>query len=840
MEVLKILVLVMVSSPCSTGTVLPCDEKVYAELGERASIDCYLSVIGNVFWYSGKTAFDIPIVKLENGRKTISDGDRSRYDISETGALIINEVTKNDFDQYKIIHVLIGRPIEEAVVTLQRPIAPKRSCPQIGECFDCRKCVIKNTDTITCSVSGSRPLVNFTFDAIKKTHGTHTTTKIQYDNSSDTWTTSSTINIHSQSCNMSLNLGCNVEGNYPFVLSDSYANVQFDTCSRTQRKEPREEPSSDPANHTAITIVIPIILVLFFVLLVVACFIVKRRCQRNTHDRLPTDIPLMENSQIEDKKGLLINHLENIYKGMRYITPLPWGKPIDIEQLYIPTTFEFNKKQGKETKASNVFLKSSDFDSTKRALFTAELGNGKTTLQKYLAWQWSLKTDMQKQQKLLFFLEVKDINMGLAEALSRDIPTDLDIKWYVILHLLQTVECQIVMYGLEAISKRKRCHKMSHSKDIQIKRVLAEPIDKVYPNLQLVVTSSELDKAVPCFKQPYTEIKMKNFNEQQLKNYIEKVCKIYMSWNPDSSSESRHQDKVTTVTKHLNDNDLMENFLDCPLYMCAFIHILSSGGTCSAEFDININKLSSLVGAVVSCLVLRHMQKPHVQEDRKEIEDIERQLCKVSLEKREEITSSWNKQQLEKCIGIKNVDTAIAIGFLKLTSGNYRSMRFSTLSDVTFFHPWVQGFLIAQYIDLKQLKKLFQNKSDSKIVARVLKFVCGTREDTELISEIIEFSVNEKLWNVLIDCLHELRDDLNVKELTKGNIKTALSTQDVNIDELQGRYHQNAVLEFCNLCQANKMKIPSYIISRGQTYCLFYNYTTNASIIPCPLGIVGF
>ncbi|PIK47340.1 hypothetical protein BSL78_15789 [Apostichopus japonicus] len=730
----------MVSSPCSTGTVLPCDEKKYAELGERFSIDCHLSDI----------------------------------------------------------------------------VAPKRSCPQIGECFDCRKCVIKNTDTITCSVSGSRPSVNFTFDAINMTHVTNTTTKIQYDNSSDTWTTSSTINIHSRSCNMSLKLGCKVEGNYPFELSDSYANVQLDTCSGIQRKEPRENPSSDPASHTAIPIIITIILllVLVIVFLVAAGFIIKKRRELGNTDGIPQyETPLIE---IEDKKGLLISHLENIYSGMRYITPLPWGKPIDIEQLYSPTTFVVTMQDGKEyTEASNVFLESSDFDSIKRALFKAELGNGKTTLQKYLAWQWSEKTDMQKQQKLLFFLEVKDINMGLAEALCRDLHTDLDINRNEILRLLKTIECQIVMYGLEAISdpsKDTRDHKMSDPKDIQIKRILAERIDKVYPNLQLLVTSSELDKAVPCFKQPYTEIKMKNFNKKQLDIYIQKVCEIYMSSNPHSSSESKHsyQDKVTTVKKHLNDNDLIENFRDCPLYMCTFIHILSLEGTSSAKIECNINKLSSLLGAVVSCLVLRHTQKQKVKEDRKEIENIERQLGKVSLEKREKITSCWDKKKLEKCIGKKNLDTAITIGFLKLTSGNITTVRFSTLSNVTFFHPWVQDFLIAQYTDLKQLKKLkqmFQNISDREKVARVLKFVCGTSEDTELISEIIEFSVNEKLWNVFIDCLHEVRDDLNVKELTKGNIKTALSTQDVNVDMLEGRYHQNAVLEFCNLCQANKITL---------------------------------
>ncbi|XP_071819839.1 uncharacterized protein [Apostichopus japonicus] len=769
MEVLKILVLFMVSSPFIAGTVLPCYEKVYAELGERASINCNLSDIGDVFWYSGKTAFDFPIVKLENGRKRFSEGGRKLYDISETGALIINEVTKSDFDQYKIIHVLLGRPIEEAIVTLQQPIAPKRSCPQIGECFDCRKCVIKNTDTITCSVSGSRPLVNFTFDAINMTHVTNTTTKIQYDNSSDTWTTSSTITIHSRSCNMSLNLGCNVEGNYPFELSDSYANVQF---GNTRGRDPERTDSTD-------------------------------------------DIPLMKNSKI-DMKTKLIRYLGDQYSKMGLLTPLPFGKKIHIKRLYTPTTFEVTEQGGKwYTVDSDEFLKPTKLDLIKRALFKIELGNGKTTLQKYLAWKWSTKTEEQKKKKLLLFLEVQDVNMGLAEALHQTLPTDLDINKDDFLQLLKTDDCQIVLYGLETISDQTKDTKKQEKPidgDIQIKRVLAGPIDEEYPNLQFLVTTNELNNAVPCFTKPYTEIQMNNFNTEQLHNYIKKVCNIY---NPSNSinSESR-QDKVAMVERHLNDNDLIKIFRDCPLFLGMFIHILSSDGKYSAKYEININKFSSLVDFCVSFLVLKYRQTQNANVSHLRLKMIERTLGKVSLNDREKITSTWELNELETLVGKNDLYVAVQIGFLKLTSGNITNARYNTLNNVTFFHPCVQDFLIAEYIvdtDDKQRRRFLQmllSTSDRRErVARVLQFVCGKSKDTKLISEILQFVVDNHFWNVFIDCLHEVRDDVNVKVLTKGNLKTALSTQNVDIDMLERRFHQNAVLDFCNLCQANKITL---------------------------------
>lgn len=521
---------------------------------------------------------------------------------------------------------------------------------------------------------------------------------------------------------------------------------------------------------------------------------------------------------LENIKGLIIRHLEDQYKKKRLITPVPGGEPIDIEQLYTPTTFAVTKQNEEEdTVASDEFLESCNLDLIKRALFKAELGNGKTTLHKYLAWKWTTKTDKQKKKKLLLFLEVQDVNMGLAEAFHQTLPTDLKIEKDDFLQLLKTVDCQIVMYGLETISDQTEDTKKQEKPndgDIQIKRVLAGPIDEVYPNLQILATSSELDKAVPCFSEPYTEIKMKNFNEEQLHSYIKKVCKVYKHSNSSRSEPRQDKDKVTMVEKQLKDNDLIRNFRDCPLFLCMFIHILASGKTYSAEYDIkiNINKFSSLVEGVVSCLVVKYRETLDDSNKNEELNKIETQLGKVSLpEDKGKIPLSWELNELEKLIGKNHLNIAVQIGFLRLTSGNITNARFNTLNNVTFVHPCVQDFLIAKFIvDIhsKQLPRLLQmllGTSDREKVARVLNFVCGKSKDTELISEILQFIVNEKLWNVLIDCLHEVRDDEDVKVLITEKIKSAIITKDVDIDILEGRYHQNAVLEFCNLCQVNKV-----------------------------------
>ncbi|PIK45385.1 hypothetical protein BSL78_17716, partial [Apostichopus japonicus] len=145
--------------------------------------------------------------------------------------------------------------------------------------------------------------------------------------------------------------------------------------------------------------------------------------------------------------------------------------------------------------------------------------------------------------------------------------------------------------------------------------------------MQLWVTSRELDNANAYFSSPFTEIQMRALTNEQLENYVEKVCKFYLSSAQVAKSEDSEENNATVdsinrestgkltsnkdpnniepdvasqkaaVQMYLEDKEILQEFSKFPLLMTMFVHIIASEAICigSKDLTININSFSSLL-----------------------------------------------------------------------------------------------------------------------------------------------------------------------------------------------------------------------------------------------------
>lgn len=97
----------------------------------------------------------------------------------------------------------------------------------------------------------------------------------------------------------------------------------------------------------------------------------------------------------------LIAHLEDKYRTMGYIRPLPWGQDFPVGKVYIDRQCQVTIKGiTSSANLSSILKKNTDME---RVLVIAEIGYGKTTFQQYQAYLWLAKNKQQNRMNCYLF-----------------------------------------------------------------------------------------------------------------------------------------------------------------------------------------------------------------------------------------------------------------------------------------------------------------------------------------------------------------------------------------------------------------------------------------------------
>ncbi|XP_071841779.1 uncharacterized protein [Apostichopus japonicus] len=472
---------------------------------------------------------------------------------------------------------------------------------------------------------------------------------------------------------------------------------------------------------------------------------------RDTEPLVTQSSPL---SEVQMDK--LMNHLRDRYQSMSYIKPLPWGEKVLIDELYTETICNVTYDSSPtKTKTSKSLLDPKVSKQIKRALFIADIGHGKTSLRQYLACQWSKKKLKEKKKDTLFILPLTgvDITAGIGEQLHKTFPEDMNISREQLCDIILKGKCHLLLDGLDEISQQENTsstHVVSPG-DIPIKRLLNESMLNQYPHLRLWVTSHKIDQSKCIYKQPYVKVEILGFNTNEIKTYVGKTLEYYKRITP---TKTLHNDDLTDASRSkpkkqgideiyadlkektihtLNQNDLVKDFKDTPLFIVMFIHIVVSKllKINGAINELNINKMSSLVTSVISCLDRRFLEKPGNEAMLSEIQPLRMKLAKASLNY--DISQSIVNFDLnEASLEAHEIEMAQSIGYIKPIKG-LKKVGVSKSDYNVFSHDYIQEVCIAEYIvseDLDILDKILRalkaNQPDENIrISRILRFVCG-------------------------------------------------------------------------------------------------------------------
>ncbi|XP_071841765.1 uncharacterized protein [Apostichopus japonicus] len=228
MEITTIILSLEVSMILSLGHGLHCNEKEYATFGQDVVIDCQLGFVSDVYWYSEKTSFDSPLVKIENKQKVILESGEGNYDISETGALLIKDVVKERCGLYKLLSFDKDGIYEEAFVLLELLNKPHQECLVVSLCDSCYcSSDAKTSHNVSCSVLGARPQVNVSI--ITGNEDLYNVT-VRHNTDTDTFDTIAYMEISIDTCGSKLSVRCTVVGSNIFGIKDSSIDLNSAPC----------------------------------------------------------------------------------------------------------------------------------------------------------------------------------------------------------------------------------------------------------------------------------------------------------------------------------------------------------------------------------------------------------------------------------------------------------------------------------------------------------------------------------------------------------------------------------------------------------------------------------
>ncbi|PIK41274.1 hypothetical protein BSL78_21869 [Apostichopus japonicus] len=251
---------------------LHCNEKEYATIGQDVVIDCQLRFVSNVYWYSEKTSFDSPLVKIENEQKVILEAGKGNYDISETGALLIKDVVEERCGLYKVVIVNKDATYEEAFVRLELLNKPRQECLVVSLCDSCYcSSDAKTNHNVSCSVIGARPQVNVSL--ITENEDLFNVT-VRHNTDTDTFDTIAYIEVSIDTCGSKLSVRCTVVGSNIFGIKDSSIDLNSAPCIQTTDTLTVSATAKDEEMFAFLDDLRLVIVVVFVVTAVVICMVV--------------------------------------------------------------------------------------------------------------------------------------------------------------------------------------------------------------------------------------------------------------------------------------------------------------------------------------------------------------------------------------------------------------------------------------------------------------------------------------------------------------------------------------------------------------------------------------
>ncbi|XP_071841752.1 uncharacterized protein [Apostichopus japonicus] len=865
MEITTIILSLKVSMILGLAHGLHCNEKEYATFGQDVVIDCQLRFVSNVYWYSEKTSFDSPLVKIENKQKVILEAGEGNYDISETGALLIKDVVKERCGLYKVVIVNKDATFEEAFVRLELSNKPRQECLVVSLCDSCYcSSDAKTNHNVSCSVLGARPQVNVSL--ITENKDLYNVT-VRHNTDTDTFDTIAYKEVSMDTCGSKLSVRCTVVGSNIFGIKDSSMDLNSAPCIQTtdtlsDATAKDEEIFAFLDDFRLVIVVASVVTAVVICMVVIVCVTVCKK-GRNDNSKIEyqeRDIglnatePLLEHSShlSEGEMEKLIKHLQDRYQSMSYIKPLPWGEKVLIDELYTETICNVTyPNRPREIKTSTSLLDPTVSQNIKRALFIVDIGHGKTTLRQYLACQWSKKKPNEQEKELLFILPLTgiDINAGIGELLHHTLPGDMNISREQLCDIILKRKCHLLLDGLDEISQQENTSPGVSPGDISLKRLLTESMLNQYPHLRLWVTSRKIDQSNCIYGKPYVEVEILGFNAGEIKTYARKTLDYYKRLKPcekrmihkdglnDSSEVSKYKETneendskiIEKTISTLDQNDLLQIFKDTPLYIVIIIHIIMSkllqiNGTIN---ELNINKMSSLVSSVITCLDRRFLEKRGNEKLSRELRPLRMKLAKASLNYDLDIGESITNFDLNEAgFQAHEIEMAQSIGYTKPIKALY-SVGVSKSDYNVFSHDYIQELCIAEYIvsdDLDVLQKILRavkaNKIEENIRSfRILRFFCGICTTTKRV-EALRFLLQNGCWNTLADCMFESKnvEDIVDKEFKAESVKPSNLLQNytshsmMKVVRLDERYHQNAFKLFMAKCLRSNLHFDSISI----------------------------
>ncbi|XP_071841865.1 uncharacterized protein [Apostichopus japonicus] len=253
-------------------------------------------------------------------------------------------------------------------------------------------------------------------------------------------------------------------------------------------------------------------------------------------------------------------------------------------------------------------------------------------------------------------------------------------------------------------------------------------------------------------------------------------------------------------------NEIVQNFSETPLLLIMIIHII----TCrmlepTGKYkEMNVNKLTTIIRLVITCLESRYVQKVDKMSIQKDIKSLEDSLGKIAFENKMSLSLGereyWNNE-----LGEKDTQLAVAVGLLKYSKkvggggSQLEELAFSSYAGIMFYHEFFQEFLAAQYVP-KRVKEwawideLIKNSTDDATV-RLLQFMFGMNHAR--LDKAVQSLKEQQMWDNLIDCIYEIS---NLEK--KQEIITKISKGTIHIQHLDRKHHRVALTDFCDVCNS--------------------------------------
>ncbi|PIK33758.1 hypothetical protein BSL78_29427 [Apostichopus japonicus] len=176
---------------------------------------------------------------------------------------------------------------------------------------------------------------------------------------------------------------------------------------------------------------------------------------------------------------------------------------------------------------------------------------------------------------------------------------------------------------------------------------------------------------------------------------------------------------------------------------------------------------------------------------------------------------------------IDSLQEALSIGLLKVDSNNVDSYHSkATLSTVIpdicvdAASPFFKEFFLGHYLLPEQPRNMLSchTKSINDAFNSALMFVSGLSDDDTQQIQILNVLQKEEMWNVFIDCFHEV--DLSVRRPIFNSIK---KKAEITITKTEIPYHQHNIEDFLTFCRKENFPNGTFVFEGDFSVQFFTN-----------------